>query len=118
MPPHCYKDSALILNLFFNKLDNVTNTEQDGTTKSKDQRIKTPARSQEIKKGDTLEYNYLKLIYDVSDQRLKIIVRTSLTVCFCSIVRTSLTVCFCSVVQYIVLLHEYRPTTKCYHGSG
>ena len=53
VPPHCYKGSALILNLFFNKLDNVTNTEQDGTTKSKDQRIKTPARSQEIKKGDT-----------------------------------------------------------------
>ena len=77
MPPHCYKGSALILNLFFNKLDNVTNTEQDGTTKSKDQRIKTPARSEEIKKGDTLEYNYLMLIYDVSDQRLKIIVRTS-----------------------------------------
>ena len=54
MPPHCYKGPALILNLFFNKLDDVTNTEQDRTVKSKEQRIKIPVRSQETKKGDTV----------------------------------------------------------------
>jgi len=55
--PHCYKGSALILNLFFNKLDDVTNTEQDRTVKCKEQRIKIPARSQEKKKGDKRRIN-------------------------------------------------------------
>ena len=58
MPPHCYKGSALILNLYFNKLDDVTNTEQDRNVKSKERRIKIPARSQETR-GDTVEYNIL-----------------------------------------------------------
>ena len=63
--------------MFINKLDDVTNTEQDRPVKSIEQRIKIPARSQETKKGDTVEYYYLKLIYDASDERLKIITRTS-----------------------------------------
>ena len=54
MLPHCYKGSVLILNLFINKLDDVTNTEHDRPVKSKEQRIKIPARSQETKKGDTV----------------------------------------------------------------
>ena len=55
MPPCCYKDSGLIINLFFNKLDDVTNDEQDRTVKRKEQRITIPARSQEKKKGDSTE---------------------------------------------------------------
>lgn len=53
---HCYKCSVLIiLNLFFNKPDDVTNTEQDRTVKCTEKRIKIPARSREQKKGDRAE---------------------------------------------------------------
>ena len=111
MPPHCYKGSALILNLYFNKLDDVTNTEQDRNVKSKERRIKIPARSQETK-GDTVEYNYLKLIYDVNDQRLKIIMRTSFDhlVLFSSSVHSAAA---CPKLAYHKILSPFRFRFSC-----